>query len=134
MSLIADLTREFVLTSGVIIGYQTAAFRDDAQNPFKTATNKILLSVASGGATDDLTGDASITLYVMTPVNPTGAQILACATDADKVQNLFAANKGGYNGKIFGFTVISGVTGPYFDSQGRKAYGITVNAYTNTLC
>lgn len=134
MSQIADLTREFVLSSGVITGYQTAAFRDDAQNPFKTSTNKILLSLNSSMGADDLIANDSVTLYLITAINPTSLQIKTCMEDAEKVKKLFLANKGGYDGKIFNFTVISGVDGPYFDSQGRKGYGLVVQASSNSLC
>lgn len=134
MSQIADLTREFVLASGVITGYQTAAFRDDAQSPFNNSSNKILLSMTSSLGADDLIASDSITLYLITKQNPTSAQVKACSDDAEAVKRLFLASKDGYNGKIFNFTVISGVDGPYFDSQGRKGYGIVVQASSNSLC
>lgn len=134
MSQIADLTREFVLASGVITAYLPSAFRDDAQSPFNNASAKILLSMTSSMGADDLIANDSITLYLITKQNPTGAQIKACSDDAEAVKRLFLANKGGYNGKIFNFTVISGVDGPYFDSQGRKGYGIVVQASSNSLC
>lgn len=134
MSQIADLTREFVLASGVISGYQSAAFRDDAQNPFKVASNKILLSMNASAGADDIVSSDSITLYLITAQNPTGAQIKACSEDAEAVKRLFLTNRGGYNGKIYNFAVISGVDGPYFDSQGRKGYGVVVQALSNSLC
>lgn len=134
MSQIADLTREFVLASGVITGYQTAAFRDDAQSPFSNPSAQILLSMTSSAGADDLIANDSVTLYLITKQNPTGAQIKACSDDAEAVKRLFLTTKDGYNGKIFNFTVISGVDGPYFDSQGRKSYGIVVQASSNSLC
>lgn len=134
MSQIADLTREFVLASGVITDYQTAAFRDDAQSPFNNSSAKILLSMTSSAGADDLISNDSITLYLFTKQNPTGAQIKSCSDDAEAVKRLFLTNRGGYNGKIFNFAVISGVDGPYFDSQGRKGYGVVVQALSNSLC
>lgn len=134
MSQIADLTREFVLASGVITGYLPSAFRDDAQSPFNNSSAKILLTINSAMGADDLIANDSITLYLMTKQNPTSAQIKACMDDAEAVKKLFLTNKGGHNGKIFNFTVISGVDGPYSDSQGRKGYGIVAQASSNSLC
>lgn len=134
MSQIADLTREFVLASGVITGYLPSAFRDDAKSPFNNSNAKILLSMTSSMGADDLISNDSVTLYLITKQNPTGAQIKSCMEDAEAVKKLFLANKGGHNGKIFNFTVTSGVDGPYYDSQGRKYHGIVVQASSNSLC
>lgn len=134
MSQIADLTREFILNSGVITGYQQAAFRDDAKTPFSASGSKILQSMSNALGADDIVSSDSVTLYFYTQKNPTGQQIKDCLNDAEAVKKHFLVNRGGYNGKIFNFAVISGVDGPYFDGQGRKAYGLVVQALSNSLC
>ena len=134
MAAIADLVRDFILTSGEITGYQPAAFRDDAMTPFKTLSAKILQSMTSSQGADDLISNDAVTLYFYTQANPTGAQIKTCMEDAEKVKKYLLRNKSGNDGKIFNFTVISGVDGPYFDGQGRKAYGLVVRVSSNSLC
>lgn len=134
MSQVADLTREFVLNSGVITGYQQAAFRDDAKTPFSSSNSKILQSMGNSLGADDLISSDSITLYFYTQQNPSTTQIKECRDDAEAVKKHFLTNRGGYDGKIFNFAVISGVDGPYFDGQGRKAYGLVVQALSNSLC
>lgn len=134
MSQVADLTREFILASGAITGYESAPFRDDAAAPFKNKNSKILQSDSSSAGADINVSEDVITLYLITPCNPTPAQVKACMTDAESVKKLILRNLGGYGGKIFNFALISGVDGPYFDSQGRKGYGLTVRALSNSLC
>jgi hypothetical protein len=131
---IPDLLREYILSANVITGYASAAFRDDAQTPFKNVTQKILLTVNSSGSADDLISSDSVTVYLMTKANPSGGDILNCANDTEKVKRLILRNKTGYNGNIFNFSVLSGVDGPYFDSQGRKAYGLIISVSSNSLC
>ena len=130
MTMIADQIRQYILTESGISGYVGAPFRDDTIAPFKDAAQKILLTMGDGGPADQYVSQDGCKIWLWTKANPTVAEIKQCLTDCETVRK-FLINE--YKtGSAFGIQLIAGISGPFFDGQGRKAYGLDVRVLSNT--
>ena len=130
MTMIADKIRQYILTESGISGYVGAPFRDDTIAPFKDAAQKILLTMGDGGPADQYVSQDGCKIWLWTKANPTGEEIKQCLADCETVRK-FLINE--YKtGSAFGIQLIAGISGPFFDGQGRKAYGLDVRVLSNT--
>lgn len=130
MTMIADKIRQHILTGSGISGYVGAPFRDDTIAPFKDVAQKILLTMGDGGPADEYISNDSCKIWLWTKANAAGAEIKQCLTDCETVRK-FLINE--YKtGSAFGIQLIAGISGPFFDGQGRKAYGLDVRVLSNT--
>lgn len=130
MTMTADTIRNHILTGSGISGYVGAPFRDDTIAPFSNASQKILQTMGDGGAADEYISNDSCKIWLWTKAGATGAEIKQCLADCETVRQ-FLINE--YKtGSAFGIQLIAGISGPFFDGQGRKAYGLDVRVLSNT--
>ena len=130
MTMIADQIRDHILTGAGITGYVGAPFRDDSAYPFSNAAQKILHTMGDGGPADEYISNDSCKIWLWTKANATGADLKACRDDCETVRKFLITEF--KVGDLFGIQLMSGMSGPFFDDQGRKAYGLDVRVLSNT--
>lgn len=130
MTMIADQIREHILTGSGITGYVGAPFRDDSAAPFSNAAQKILHTMGDGGPAGQYISNDSCKIWLWTKAGATGADIKQCRDDCETVRKFLITEF--KVGDLFGIQLTTGMSGPFFDDQGRKAYGLDVRVLSNT--
>jgi hypothetical protein len=126
----SDAIAQHILTCAGLTGYVHAPFRDDQIAPFKTVSQKILLTMGAGGRADEYISNDSCKIILFTAGNPTGAQIKQCRDDCEAVRQFLIADY--KTGSAFGILLTAGIGGPFFDGQNRKAYSLDIRILSNT--
>ena len=130
MTMTADAIRSHILTGAGLVGYSGAPYRDDAAFPFSDLSKKILLTMGDGGPADQYVSQDTCKIILFTKGNASADDVKQCRNDCETVRQFLIDEY--KTGSAFGIQLIAGISGPFFDGQGRKAYGLNVRVLSNS--
>ena len=111
-----------------LAAYSPAGMWREDQEPFKTKTNKVLLTKQQGRAVDAYVRQIDVEVILFSVVNADATEFEAVENDAIAALQYVKANFRTSSDQLL--SVIQDVTGPYHTAQGRIFYRFGLTTFS----